>query len=315
MHREKRAAELFRLSGLLLVFLLAPLLLGQKSGEQGQPTAPSAEAPPALTEKDLVSDMMQVSVWPEYDDPRVLAIFRGSFDPSTFKPTQVGFYLPPMAEVIGAGHVSDTGELLLNPYQVVPEEQGDRLILTLPQRRFFLEYYYQAFGPEANRSFTYELPITFAVKNLEVRIQRPLNSTNFSIQPPSSRIFTDGQGFQYYGYQFSDLKPGTRLSLAVSYTKTDPSPSVSRQPMPPVPQEGPPPVPTRGGAFAKVRTPYMPYLLGGLVVVGVGLIVLWAMGRVPGLARRELCEGCERMVPTSHQFCPYCGKSRAQEEA
>ncbi len=133
------------------------------------------------------------------------------------------------------------------------------------------------------------------------------------MEPPSSRVFVDGRGFQYHSYQFSDLNPGTTLAFNVRYTKTTPSPSVMRQPTPPVPQAGPPPAPPTEGAFARVQTRTMPYLLGGLVVVGVGLIVLWAMGRVPGLARRAPCNECERMIPTSHNFCPFCGAIQEAE--
>lgn len=293
---------------LVLILALVPFLVGQKSAQQ-QPSPDSVFA----RQKELTAEKLNIAVWPEYDDPRVLAMFRGQFDPTTFEPTQIGFELPPMAEVIGAGYISQKGELLLQPYQVVPGQRGDLLVLSLSQHRFFLEYYYPAFGPEPERSFTYEIPIGYPVKFLEIRVQRPRTARNFVVEPPSSQIFTDGQGFEYHTYLFTDLEPGTTLAFDISYTKRDPSPSVLRQPEPPVPQTGPPPAPTREGAFARVQTRYMPYLLGGLVVVGVGLIVLWAMGRVPGLARRTPCDSCEKMILTSHEYCPYCGRSQASE--
>jgi hypothetical protein len=313
--KKRNFVDTLRPGLLIMVFALVPLLLGQQQAKQeGPPTTPPP-SPAVLGAKDLSTDILNIAVWPEYDDPRVLAIFRGVFDPSTFKPTQVGFDLPPMAEVIGAGYISEKGELLLHPYQIVPGERGDQLILSLPQNRFFLEYYYQAFGPDPNRAFTYEIPVVYPVKKMEVRVQRPLTSTDFAVEPPASQVFTDRQGFQYHTYRFTDLKPGSNLAFTIRYTKTSPSPSVLRQPAPPVPQAGPPPSPTKEGAFARVQTRYMPYLLGGLVVGGVGLIVLWAMGRVPGIARREPCDNCERMILTSNKFCPHCGGDQVSESS
>jgi hypothetical protein len=297
---------------LVLILAIVPLLVGQESAKQPSSNAPASSTQVLSTQKNLLAENLNIAIWPEFDDPRVLVIFRGQFDPSTFKPTQIGFDLPPMAEVVGAGYISEKGELLLHPYQVVPGDRGDLLILKLPLNRFFLEYYYQAFGPDPNRSFTYETPIGYPIKSLTVRVQRPLTARNFVVDPPANQIFTDGKGFEYHGYEFTDLEPGTTLAFNIRYSKSDPSPSVLRQPAPPVPQAGPPP-PPREGAFARVQTRYMPFMLGGLVVVGVGLIVLWAMGRVPGMARRTPCDNCERMILNSHGYCPHCGGSQGSE--
>lgn len=312
MLKTRKAFGLVTIVLLASVFSLATLAMAQQEAAKEKTPPPSAP-PTSSMLKELSAEMLNVAVWPEYDDPRVLAILRGAFDPSTFQPTQVGFKLPPLAEIIGAGYVSDKGDLLISPYQVVPSEQGDQLILNVPVHRFFLEYYYQAFGPGPNRDFVYDVPVNFPVKQMEVRIQRPLTATNFSVEPPATQVFTDGQGFQYHAYQFIDLKPGTTLSFRIKYTKTNPSPSVLRQPAPPVPQAGPPPSPLVEGAFARVQTRYMPYLLGGLVVVGIGLIILWAMGRMPGMARRAPCDHCDRMVPISSRYCPNCGADQSSE--
>lgn len=310
--KKRKAIGVVTIVALASVFSLATVALGQQEAAK-EKTPPSSAPPASPMVNELSAKRLSIAVWPEYDDPRVLAIIRGAFDPSTFQPTQVGFNLPPLAEIIGAGYISDKGDLLIHPYQVIPSERGDRLIMNVPVHRFFLEYYYQAFGPGPNREFVYEVPINFPIEQMELRVQRPLTATDFSVEPPAAQVFTDGQGFQYHAYQFIDLEPGTTLTFRIKYTKTNPSPSVLRQPAPPVPQAGPPPSPPVEGAFARVQTRYMPYLLGGLVVVGVGLIILWAMGRVPGLARRAPCDSCERMVPLSHRFCPYCGADQSSE--
>lgn len=295
---------------LIPLLLIVPFLLGQAS-KRAQALPPSATPTQSLpVAKNLRVENMQITVWPEYDDPRVLTIIRGAFEPSTFQPTQVSFPLPPRAEVIGVGFISDKDELLLHPYEVVSGEDGDRIIFPLPSNRFFLEHYHQAFGSSPQRAFKYEILISYPVARLEVGIQKPLAATNFGVEPPSKKIVADPQGFQNHTYQFTDLKPGTILAFDVRYTKTDPSPSVRRQPTPPGPQAGPPPSPASGGVFTRVQSRYTPYLMGGFLALGVGLIVLWAVGRGRGLARRTPCDGCERIIPTSHKFCPFCGSER-----
>ena len=83
-----------------------------------QPAAPAraeSETPAAEPPADLRITRLQLSIWPEYDDPRVLLIIRGELADGAAFPTHVTLPIPKNAELIGAGMISELGELLLHP--------------------------------------------------------------------------------------------------------------------------------------------------------------------------------------------------------
>ena len=63
---------------------------------------------------------LRLSIWPEYDDPRVLIMLRGEMTPRQAFPASITLPLPKGAEIIGAGMISEQDELLLHPHQVLP---------------------------------------------------------------------------------------------------------------------------------------------------------------------------------------------------
>ena len=69
---------------------------------------------------DLVMARLRLSIWLEYDDPRVLIMFRGEMTPRQAFPASITLPIPKGAEIIGAGMVSEQNELLLHPHQILP---------------------------------------------------------------------------------------------------------------------------------------------------------------------------------------------------
>src|SRR5262249_43749929 len=90
--------------------------------------------PPAgsVAEAHLMMARLRLSIWPEYDDPRVLIMWRGEMAPRQAFPAHITLPLPKGAEIVGAGMISDQNELLLHPYEVVPGDTQDNLQLNLP---------------------------------------------------------------------------------------------------------------------------------------------------------------------------------------
>jgi hypothetical protein len=88
---------------------------------------------------------LRLSIWPEYDDPRVLIMLRGEMTPRQAFPASITLPIPKGPEIIGAGMISEQNELLLHPHQVLPGDTQDSLQLNLPVPRFFVEFYYNPF--------------------------------------------------------------------------------------------------------------------------------------------------------------------------
>jgi mono/diheme cytochrome c family protein len=195
-------------------------------------TTPSeARAPVA----NLGMARVRLSVWPEYDDPRVLIMLRGEMTPRQAFPARITLPLPKGAEIVGAGMISEQNELLRHPYEVLPGDAQDNLQLNLPVPRFFLEFYYNPFTTsEAEKRFTYTMLTPYPIEVLEVDIQQPLKATNFALDPAPMERLTDNQGFTYHQFAYRDIQKGQSQTFTISYTKTVPTPSVPKQP--PTPQ-------------------------------------------------------------------------------
>ncbi len=207
-----------------------------------RPAAPAPGATPSNASApvaDLVMARLRLSIWPEYDDPRVLIMLRGEMTPRQAFPTSITLPLPKGAEIIGAGMISEQNELLLHPHQVLPGDTQDSVQLNLPVPRFFVEFYYNPFttsGPE--KRFVYPAPTTYPIEVFEVDIQQPLKATDFALDPSPMERVTDNQGFTYHQFTYRDVGKGQSHTFSISYTKTIPTPSVAKpQPTPQRPEK------------------------------------------------------------------------------
>jgi len=197
-------------------------------------TSSKASAPTA----DLAMARLRLSIWPEYDDPRVLIMLRGEMTPRQAFPASITLPIPKGAEIIGAGMVSEQNELLLHPHQVEPGNIQDTLQLNLPVPRFFVEFYYNPFttsGPE--KRFVYPAPTTYPIELFKVDIQQPLKATAFTLDPAPMERTTDNQGFTYHQFTYRDVGKGQSQVFTIAYTKTATTPSVAKQQPTPQPTE------------------------------------------------------------------------------
>lgn len=188
----------------------------------------AASASVALAAEVSVSNM-KVSVWPEYDDPRVLVIYQADLDDSVQLPAEVTFNLPKGAEIGMACEVDPSGGHSCKPFQL--SDEGDYQSLTYrveAQRKIFFEYYYEAFpaGPGA-RSFDLSLLPAFPAAELTVEVQEPARSTGFVLEPAFPQRTQDSQGLVYHQQLIAAPAVGEPIDLAISYTKQDADPSVS----------------------------------------------------------------------------------------
>jgi hypothetical protein len=250
--------------------------------------AGTASPRPGVRYVDLRMIRLRLSIWPEYDDPRVLVMLRGEMAPHSAFPTHITLPLPKGAEIIGAGMISEQNELLLHPHRIQPGEAHDNLELHLPVVRFFVEFYYNPFSIKTDKRFTYIAPMTYPIEQLEVDIQQPLQATNFTIEPRPMSQETDVQGFTYYRFVYHHLDANNAKSFTVSYTKTATGPSVvKRQPEPQVVHQPRKAVSTMLMALG---------ILTGAVVVFGGGVILWT-----GYQRRRQVSPARQILPPAPQ--------------
>lgn len=285
--------------------------------------APAAGTGPAepTTPSALRIARMRLSIWPEYDDPRVLIIIRGEIGPTDALPATLNLPIPKGAELIGAGMISDQNALLNHPHQIIPGDAHDTLALTLPVPRFFVEWYYDPLAHrEPKRQFTYTFTSPYPVDQLEVDIQQPYEATDFHTAPEAMGQNVDGQGGKYALFSYRDLAANTSKTFTVTYVKDTDQPSVTkRQPVP----DG-----EIAAALLRRKTILAFGLLAGFTGIYASGVVVWrnykrhrtspttpATPTVPlttspsAASRPNFCSDCGRKRQPTALFCAGCGRS------
>ncbi len=294
---------------------------------KAQPASPAqegTESPAAEPPADLRIARLQLSIWPEYDDPRVLLIIRGELAPGAVFPTQVTLPVPKDAELIGAGMISELGELLLHPHRVIPGDASDTLEITLPSPHFFAELYHDPFEISGDaKRFSYTFTAPYPITQFDVDIQKPYTASEFVTEPPAMAQETEGRDTTYHRFAYRDVAAGQPTAFTVSYVKTDPQPSAPKADSAP---DGSPAA-TRGpqdrmliyfGILAGVTAAY---------VLGTLLFAVYrrrhaaaAAPEAPPLpltvppvpppvtpAVANFCSHCGHALNADYAFCPGCG--------
>jgi len=176
-----------------------------------------AWSPSAAQGQEPVIESELLRLWPEYDDPGVLVISSGTFNTDLAYPFDAAFPVPEEARSIQAT-VDDPSQGLLNrPWEL----KDGRLTYSLPIPGFHYEYYVDRppTGDQRTINYTFEAP--YRMKELEVAVQQPARSTDFSVSPAPTGSFVGGDGFTYYTFTRENLAPGDRFDIVLRYTKTD----------------------------------------------------------------------------------------------
>ncbi len=215
-----------------LIFIMLALILGLTL----IPFVPSSLAAQGseLAWKDL-----DLQVWPEYDDPRVLVIYNGTLTNISGKEYRgrVYFNIPKgitvneiqmACEIVNGGHQCQ-------PYEI--EDKGDYQVLSWKLTRpvapgedypVWLEYYYNPLTGSPDKTMTFDYIPYYKTENVKVTVKEPLKSTNFKIDPAPTSTGQDGEGFNNYIYNFQNIDANTPVKLNISYTRSEKKPSVEK---------------------------------------------------------------------------------------
>ncbi|RJQ36626.1 MAG: hypothetical protein C4555_07385, partial [Dehalococcoidia bacterium] len=187
-------------------------------------TSPAMGAQDALTIKS-----MKVSVWPEYDDPRILVTYQGEFNDGTLFPRTVKFPMPTGSEIAQVCALRPpNNEHLCQLYDTLAEPDQIAVSYNLPIPTYYLEYYWDGISSQPDKAFTFSYTSPYAIENLEIEVQQPLRATDFKLAQPYLSAASDSRGMKYYRYVFNDVAPGQPVSIEASYTKPDNKPSVAK---------------------------------------------------------------------------------------
>jgi hypothetical protein len=307
----------------LVARLLLSLLLTALSGSRLW-----AQAPTSLTN-------LSIALWPEYDRPTVLVIYRGQVSEGTPLPARLSFNLPGSVEMVHALAYLDEGDQnLVNipDYEFVEGDEGKTLSFASPSRQFQFEYYSEDMLQRSDdqRSLSFAFTPTADVSALSFELQQPTSAEDYSSEPAPSLTQIRQDGLTYALYDFGTAPAGETSSLQAAYTRTSDALSVAElgQVAAPIEQE---PVEVGGGGLTENLGP---------ILIAVGLLLLtaalgywfWsqravvlpepeqrqAASRSPRAARTSRTPGASRPAAASEEhlavYCHRCG-AKFREDA
>ena len=225
---------------------------------------------PAITFQNLL-----VEIWPEYDRPEVLVIYRGELSPATSLPAQLTFRLPGYIEEMHAVAVERDGNLVdVDPAVIELRHEGEDLLLTFstdsPNIQF--EYYDPVIlsKQDQNRQLAFQFAVPYALETAVFEVQEPVQAKDFSLTPEAGDTFIGRDGLTYHTIQRTDLTPPDTFELAAAYQRNTNELSTQQ-------------LTDRSGAPAQdtsavTEAPAREDLNQGYVLIGGGVLLLLAVG-------------------------------------
>ena len=284
----------------------------------------------AAPQANIVLSDLGIDVWPDYDRPGVLVIYRATLAPETSRPARLVFRIPASAGLPSAVAERPPGGQLMT-LQYVRTVDGDTALieLTASQPLVQLEYYDPLIERDgANRSFSLTWHGDFEVQDFEISLQQPHLAQNFTTVPEAPVATASGDGLVYHALSRVGVARGETIQVQASYEKASDQLSVETL----APSSTPPPTPASvptavaGGAAAPA---------GGAGRVAVGALLAAAAAVVIGLifrtrqqagkaspstspgraippessseSKREFCTQCGSGVIRGDRFCRSCG--------
>jgi len=302
---------------LTLAILLAPaLLLPQSAATQGAP---------------VQIDTLTVAIWPEYDQPETLVVYRVQLDAEAPLPVEVSFRLPPYIQEMYAVAYGDSGGGLVSidptTYELRQEDDGVRLTMPVTSPRLQFEYYDPNILVKDGdaRQLTFDFIAPYAIAKASFEVQEPFEAQGFTLTPAPESTITGGDSLQYHITTVDDLTAGDPFTVSASYRRATDETSLNAlvaetgvsQASPPSDAASPPSDAAPPPSDAASGTPTWVYLLVGVVglLLLAGIGYWWWKGRSdagevqkqPTAPPVRYCYKCGAPLHEDARFCQSCG--------
>jgi hypothetical protein len=234
----------------------------------------------ALPQSSVSMSAVEVDLWPEYDRPDMLVIYKITLAPEVRLPAALNIRIPTAAGRPNAvAEKQLDGRLTSVTYDQRPDAEWTSLILTASRPELQIEYYDPRLEKEgANRSFVYTWPADYPVGDLAVQVQQPHDASGLSMNPAAEHTSPAGEGFVYHILHLQARGAGEPIDVTVEYVKASDTLSVATLPQATPSQPGMSPVtslPSEGGG----EIPPWIFVALALVVVSAGGGLWWYFGR------------------------------------
>jgi hypothetical protein len=273
---------------------------------------------PFRAQGDLTLESLQISLWPEHDQPSMLVIYDFRLSRDTQLPVRINIPIPREANVTAVAFYDADGQLLLANYQNLPSEDAGWQIVSLEiseQTTYRIEYYQPLLREGAKRSFNYQWRGVYPVQNFNIEIEVPSDSTGVQTSP--SMPFILEQPVLTGRAMKRDMPIGQGYEIRLEYSRESETPI-----LPPASTGIQPSEPLNENTEGRVTLDNLPYVLGGVGILLVlsALYYSWRIHLFRGEAKprkrqrraesegaQKYCHECGARAQAGDRFCRACG--------
>ena len=160
--------------------------------------------------------LMEVSLWPDFDDASLLVLATGTMPTDANLPASITFPLPDGYDRLVVARVTDDNNMIDDLETTITE---DGVTFSSPESRFRVEYYipYTATDDQRQIDFSWVSP-DLTIDTFQVAIQRPAAATEMNIDPePIGEMAGGSTGLTEYVLPEVALPAGTPYEMMANY--------------------------------------------------------------------------------------------------
>jgi hypothetical protein len=266
---------------------------------------------PAYAQDALTIDRLQIDIWPEYDRPGVLVIYRINLSQNTPLPAEVTLRIPHEVKKPFNLAMQNADGLYNLKYDTTIAGDWALISFSTPSPNLQIEYYDPRIQKDnSNRLYEYRWPGDYAVHALTIQVQKPLNASQIKIEPDMGAGILGKDGMYYFTDVVGEVPSGTTFTVSLSYTKPDDKLSVNLLTV----ESTEPITDQTTGRVSFIEM--LPWMVGGLgvLLIGGGGLWYWQSSREEVRAQGPHQSSAERhksqATPEaqSNIYCHQCGK-------
>jgi hypothetical protein len=286
--------------------------------------------PPGLRDNPLLT-RFEVALWPEYDQPATLILYRGTLNPGTPLPASVSIPIPAsVGDPTAVAVLGNDNRLYIADYQRQVEGDWSWITFETDTPIFQLEYYDQLAFDDTRRTYSFPWPGAVETELFAYEVQQPLGASAFQVTP-GGITQPDSNGLTYTRGILGPQAIGTSLTINLQYEKRNDGLTADAVTTAPNFDR---PTTTQGGT-PDLRD-LLPYFLAGfgILLVALGTLLYLRIqrekkptGKRPRPRRRKpksasqggdldaaviFCHICGTKASTSDHFCRSCGTKLRQ---
>jgi len=180
--------------------------------------AVAGSARTAAAEGNVALERFEVQLWPDYDRPETLVMYRARLAADVKLPTEVSFRIPAsVGEPHAVAYRAEGDRLLLADHTREVDGQWATIRINTQSRDVQLEYYAPILTLEGKRMFSYTWPGDMKVASFVYGAQQPAAATSFEVSPPATDQVERNDGLIVHTADLGAVAEGKSIEVRISY--------------------------------------------------------------------------------------------------